>query len=275
MSGSGSSSSGSGSGSGRLEDLLASLRDVGVNVRAMFNRTRLSIAENAIAIRFKIQNALIDALWSILGLSRLAIPVLKFIALLWVIFFAAITLYYFMYQHYVPKLLFEEPVYFNFDHPSPTATLNLLMATDHSGEILSLSHYGKPVQKKFLRSGSIYDFTLKFSIAKSPRNQDIGKFMAYMNVSDKKDNLVAHSTRPVIVPYHSSISMAADQVLHLPYYLLGVPETETLEVHMLRHYREAHSEAGATQWVSVSVSSSAADIMRCSLTIYPELSYFT
>lgn len=254
---------------------MSSFRAVGDNLRAMGRRTQAFLSSNVQAVRFKIETAFMEALWSILGLSRYLIPLLKFIGMLWLIFLSAIVMYYWIYQHFVPKLLLQEPVHFNFDHENPPAQLNLLMPNDHSGEILSLSHYGKSLPRKFLRPGSIYDFSLTFSVAKSERNQDIGKFMSYMSVVDKLDQVVARSGRPVIVPYHSRLSLLADRVVRLPYTLLGLPETEILEIQMLRHYKEPYSEAEATKSVEITLSRPDVDIMDCHLTIYPELSLFT
>lgn len=261
--------------SGTLEDLISSIRTVADNLRAIGHRAWTSVTGKAKTLRFRIQASFMDALSSILGLSRFLLPILRFIALLWVLFIAAIFLYYAIYQYYVPKLLLQEPLYFNFDSASPQAKLNLLMSDDHSGNILSPVHYGKPLQKKFLRAGSVYDFSLDFYVAKSPRNQNIGKFMSYLTVMDKKGDVVAQSARPVIVPYHSHIALLVDQLLKLPYYVLGLQEVEILHVDIMKFYKEPHNEDLATKSVEVLISRSDVDIMGCTLTIYPELSWFT
>lgn len=261
--------------SGRLDDLWASLLSVADNGRAVWRRARSSVQDEITAVKFKIQTALMEILWSILGLSRFLLPILKFIALVWAIFFAAIGLYYIIYQRYVPKLMLEEPIHFNFAIDAPSAKLNLLMPNDHSGEILSSLHYGRPLAEKYLRPGSIYEFSLKFTVAKSPRNQNIGKFMSYLTVMDRKDEPVARSARPVVVPYHSDLFLIADQIFKLPLYFLGAEEAETIQILMLRNYKEPYNEAASTKTVEVSISRSDVDILHCTLTIYPELNWFT
>ena len=222
------------------------------------------------------EDVLLKTIWKIVNICRsLILPFLKVLIFLWFLFLAAIGIYYMIYKFYLPSFLLEEPVYFDFSQNLPQAKLNLLIPSDHSHQIISQSHYGQKLSRKFLRGGSLYSFSLKFYVAKSSRNQDIGKFMANISIYDKVDTLVATSLRPIIVPFHSKAVRLADSLFKFPYYFLGYDETEEIEMEMLKNYREPTSDNTASaSHVTISLNRADVDISKCSLTIYPELSLF-
>jgi hypothetical protein len=209
-------------------------------------------------------------------LTALVLPALKLLILLWIIFFATMGIYYALYRYLLPRFLVNEPVHFDFDAPSPSARIQLLLPEDHSAGFVAPGHYGQAMDSRFLRSGSIYTFSLRFRVTRSHRNIEIGKFMSRIAVVDRSGRIIARANRPVVVPYRSFPVRAADQLLRWPLYLAGVAaEEDEVEVEMIRKFREGTTEATTTQLVEINISRSDVDVSSCEITIYPELSVIT
>lgn len=209
-------------------------------------------------------------------LAALALPALRLTVLVWVIFLASIAIYYGLYRYFLPRFLINEPVHFDFDAPTPSARVQLLLPNDHSAGYIAPGHYGQSVNNRFLRSGSVYSFSLRFRVSRTHRNQDIGKFMSRVAIVDRSGRVVARANRPVIVPYRSLPVRVADQMLRWPLYLSGLAaEEDEVQVDMVAKFREGDAENSASQLVEVNISRPDVDISACDITIYPELSYFT
>lgn len=99
--------------------------------------------------------------------------------------------------------------------------------------------------------------------------------MVTLSLVDASGDVIAMSTRPLIVPYHSPLVSLVTVLWHLPTYVLGASETDVVTLLMMNNFREARSELAAVQMVEVTLSSGGMDVESCNLSIIPLPSGFT
>lgn len=191
-----------------------------------------------------------------------------------------------IYTYLLPKALIREPVYFDYSSkPLPTAKLSLLslekqwyyVGTKRLSSTMAASPEVKAV-RRFLHPGSRYSIDLSFSLAKSPRNLSLGKFMVYLTMVDSGGDSIAKSTRPVPIPYQSATSLFLDSWLKFPFRILGfyqLEETSAVRVSIMNDYREPISSGGSTEVVEIQLSTEAVDVGEVHLTIMPVLGGIT
>lgn len=76
-------------------------------------------------------------------------------------------------------------------------------------------------KKRFLRAGFRYSIDVVFGLASSPKNLLMGKFMVYAKVVDSAGDSVATSSRPVVVPYQSHVTLVLDALVKYPLRAIG------------------------------------------------------
>ena len=103
----------------------------------------------------------------------------------------------------------------------------------------SSSHYdsnslcGRKGRKSFLRSGSRYTVDVKFGLSTSPKNIQRGKFMVTTTVFDTSGDAVAKSSRPVVIPYQSALTLVVDAAVKYPMRAFGLLRSaEVMDVHV-------------------------------------------
>jgi hypothetical protein len=200
-------------------------------------------------------------------------------------FAVSLLSYFAIYTYLLPKALVREPVYFDYSStPLPTAKLSLLSMEKqwyYVGTKRLSSTMAAPEVKavrRFLHPGSRYSIDLSFSLAKSPRNLNLGKFMVYLTMVDSGGDSIAKSTRPVPIPYQSATSLFLDSWLKFPLRLLGfyqLEETSAVRVTVMNDYREPISSGGSTEVVEIQLSTEAVDVGEVHLTIMPVLGGIT
>lgn len=206
------------------------------------------------------------------------IPILTF--MLWLSFFTVISAgaYTGLYLYMMPKALVKEPLYFDYSVSPPTGKINLMSAHKQweymSGGVSSGSSRSEEEKdtRRFLRSDFEYTVDIAFELSKSNRNFDIGKFMAHLSLFDNLGDLVAKSSRPVVMPYQSVVSLVMDSLVKFPFRLVGlcgVNEVTTVHIPMMTEYREPHTTF--TDSIELTLSSDKPDIGAVEVTVMPVL----
>ena len=212
------------------------------------------------------------------AIKDIVIPVLRFLVFGSVFTIVSSGLYTVMYLYLMPKALVREPMYFDYSVTPPTGRLNLQSAHKQweymSGGVSAGDRRSDNPKdsRRFLRSDFEYTVDISFELSKSSRNFDIGKFMAHLSLFDNLGDLVAKSSRPVVMPYQSPVSLTLDSIVKYPLRLLGfcgINEVTTVHVPMMTEYREP--VAGFTDSIEITLSSSKADIGTVEVTIMPVL----
>lgn len=193
----------------------------------------------------------------------------------------SVGLYTLLYFYLMPRALVKEPIYFDYSTSPPIATLNLFSAHKQweyvsgglkAGTILDDGSSSGASSSQFLRSDFAYSLDVGFTLAKSQRNFELGKFMSTMSLIDNTGDLIAKSSRPVVMPYQSAVTLFLDSVSKFPCRIVGLcspNEDVTVHVPMMTEYREP--KTSATESIELTLSSDKADIGTVEVTIMPVL----
>jgi Putative adipose-regulatory protein (Seipin) len=117
---------------------------------------------------------------------------------------------------------------------------------------------GRKTRKNFLKSGSHYTVDVTFGLANSPKNLQHGKFMVLTTIFDSLGNAVAKSSRPVVVPYQSQVTLVIDALVKYPMRALGVirsAEITDVSLPVMNDFVEPIQKDASSTPVSVSVVS--------------------
>lgn len=230
-------------------------------------------------------------------IGRLLVPFLKLTTLLIFVIITALITSYVAYVNLLPKSLIREPIYFDFSSkPYPLARVNLFanekqwyyvksgLNPTNEENVTSVAMSGSiedaifDTDLRYLKSGLRYMIDADFVLAKSPRNFEAGKFMLHTSLLDSHGSLIAKSSRPVIVPYESYITLILNVLTSFPLRYLGlISRTETATVHIpiMNDYKEPSLNSPATQYVEFIMSSSEIDVENVYLNIMPVLKGLT
>ena len=234
--------------------------------------------------------------------------------------------YYLLHVKLLPQALMSEPLYFDFSQSTPIAKLNILsrerqwyytgdyasarkrQGTD-STPIVSppindetLTHRMNTIRnrvkfatvteiqqgkKQFLRAGFRYSIDVIFGLARSPKNLLLGKFMVFAKVINSEGNTVATSTRPVVIPYQSYITLFLDAVVKYPLRSLGllrISEVNDVHIPIMNEFREPLESVTSgtlpgipitTEYLELQLSSANVDIDYAMVTLMPMLTGLT
>jgi Putative adipose-regulatory protein (Seipin) len=258
------------------------------------------------------------------SLLAILIPVIQyaFIFLLMVVF--SIAGYAWVNFTFVPKALISEPLYFDFSRSPPVARISLLsrekqwhytsdclhidplihentrrrdnyslLDLDDDGKDRPQNFGGDAIQecsgkdrKKFLRGGFRYSIDVMFGIASSPKNIRLGKFMVHAKVVDSAGSVVATSSRPVVMPHQSYVTLFLDALVKFPLRAIGVLKTAEVSdvlISVMNDFREpyevssssSHSTSLTTEHVELRLSSADVDFNYAIISVMPALSGIT
>lgn len=201
------------------------------------------------------------ALSSLIPLAKIAIVSL-------VLLFTSLIAYTLLHRYLLPKDMINEPLYFNYNEKSPIARVHLLSEEKQwdyyrSGEVLR-----PKTCSAFFKTNGNYDISLRFAVSKSPRNQESRRCMVTVSMIDCQGDVLAQSSRPLIVPYHSHATSILDVLIFWPKYLIS-GETEHISLHMMNNFRETRDLNIPTSHIEVVLSSHDLDIEHSTLTILP------
>lgn len=216
------------------------------------------------------------------AIDHIVLPALLMVVRVSFFFLTSVALYTLLYFYLMPRALVKEPIYFDYSTSPPTATLNLFSAHKQweyvsgglkAGTTLEdSSSPGSGSSSQFLRSDFVYSLDVGFTMAKSQRNFDLGKFMSTVSLIDGTGDLIAKSSRPVVMPYQSSVTLFLDSVIKFPCRIVGIcslNEDVIVHVPMMTEYREP--KTSSTESIELTLSSDKADIGAVEVTIMPLL----
>ena len=106
----------------------------------------------------------------------------------------------------------------NYQDSSSSSSSSATTTTDERSSIPSSLNQ---VNKRFLIPGVSYSINISMLLAKSVRNNNIGKFMIFLKLYDTTNQLIAKSSRPVIIPYQSDITTWLENIVYFPFCMLG------------------------------------------------------
>ena len=205
--------------------------------------------------------------------------IIKVLMGLFIIFWSSVFFYLSFHSFYIPtNTILREPLYFDFSKESPVAKITLLSAEkqwEYSSERMRSALASVDPSKRFLNKGSSYIISVEMVLAKSSRNKDISKFMLNMRAMDKRNEQVAVSSRPFVVPYQSRISKTLEGVILWPLRMVGLSrrsETVMVREELMNNYKEGSEP---TERFEFSLSTNAADIEAVYLSIFPRLNLLT
>lgn len=233
--------------------------------------------------------------------------------------------YQFIRTSLVPKALIMEPLYFDFAQVPPMARVSLssrekqwLYSSDcsmHDGKKSKLNEDSNPTlenlneevdyksgkfsrsesaracygldRRRFLRAGFRYSIDVVFGLASSSKNIKMGKFMVYTSVIDSTGATVALSSRPVVIPYQSRVSLILDALIKYPLRVIGILKTSEISkviIPVMNDFQEP-SETFRTsilqgsslisEHIELRLSSGDVDVDNAVLTIMPKLNGLT
>ena len=193
-----------------------------------------------------------------------------------VLFVFAILVFLLMRGVLIPKAIHEETVYFDFapegpePYVKPFASVNLLSSRKQwdATNFTTLTPGEPPPRALTLLQH--YTVEVSMLLSRSPRNYEIGKFMLYSRLHDSSGHLLAKSSRPIVVPYRSSLSETIEIFFSWPLILIGAhQETNQVSVELFNNYQESRLHPVAQ--VDMFLSRSDPDIERVTLSLLPQL----
>lgn len=202
------------------------------------------------------------------ALLRTVIPLVKLSISLSVMFFTSLIFYFVLYRLLIPKDMINEPIFFNYNAKLPTARINLL-SEEKQWEYYRSGEPFKQTCGTFFKSQAKYDISLQFGVSKSEHNQERRRCMVTVSMIDCAGDVLAQSTRPLIVPYHSKVMSTMDVILFWPKYIIGYGEIESLTLSMMNNFRETNQLNIPTEYIEITLSSHDLDIESSSITILP------
>jgi hypothetical protein len=123
-----------------------------------------------------------------------------------------------------------------------------------------------------LKSSRRYDIDAVFQLARSPRNQDIGKAMVRMQLVDAHGDLIASSARPLVVPFVPLAEMSLRSI-----FLFAIPglfdnprHYDKVSLQMFNAYQEVPSLGYRAKHIELVVESAQLDLAQSQIVMTDE-----
>ncbi|KAJ1668878.1 hypothetical protein IW140_000056 [Coemansia sp. RSA 1813] len=161
--------------------------------------------------------------------ASLAVRFILALTALSAVLVSSITLYGIFYKLYVPQLMHESPVYFQYPTENTgvntTARVTFVPETDY----------------KFLSTSQAYTVSLDMDVPTSETNQQLGNFMVYLEMQTRRGVVVGQSARPAIMPYRSRVVRLLQTAVRAVPLALGLSrETDVLHVELVDVLYDRH-----------------------------------
>lgn len=254
------------------------------------------------------------------SIRNVLVPVIQYISIFLLMIVFSVLVYHLVNTTLLPKALISEPIYFDFAQSPPIARISMISrekqwyyaatclldenesgkrkdapTINDSADVSERSRVkysanteacsGKG-RNRFLRAGFRYSIDLKFNLATSSKNMNMGKFMVYAKVIDSAGDLVATSSRPVVVPYQSCVSLFLDSVVKYPLRITGllpIAEASDVFVTVMNEFREPSEPSRSklpgvvltSEFLELKLSSAEIDMNDAKITVMPMLSGLT
>ncbi len=183
----------------------------------------------------------------------------------------SILSYWKIYSSWSRRDIITLPVYFDFRGKESVANVSLLQ--DNSNSFYSL---GRNLMSPKLKSSHSYGIQALFHVAKSSRNQELGKVTAVMNMVDSTGEVIDTSLRPLIVPYHSNVYLFLESIALFPLKFLNLDEHYQYQIVVLdlfSHFVERSSAYPSTAYIELVLSDSNTDILETYIIVSKKLSW--
>jgi len=189
---------------------------------------------------------------------------------------SSVVLYVTFRSTYLPRnVILREPLYFDFSKVEPTAKLTLL-SEEKQWEYIdraakSSSAFKTNKNRRFLMPYATYIISVEIAVSKSQRNRNMSKFMLEMKTIGANNTELASSSRPVVIPYESTVSKVLGGLILFPFRILGIikhSETAVVQINLMNNYVEPVEQ---TERLEFRVSTNEADIEEVTLSLFPRL----
>ncbi|KAJ2159107.1 hypothetical protein GGF46_003262 [Coemansia sp. RSA 552] len=141
---------------------------------------------------------------------------------------SSVALYAAFYKLYVPLLLHQAPVHLQYPPQgfgNTTATVSFVPKSNY----------------KFLSTSQAYTVSLDLDVPTSDANRQIGNFMVFLELCDRRARAVHRSARPSILPYQSlPVRLLATAVRAVPLALGLSREATRIHIPLLEEMYDAH-----------------------------------
>lgn len=198
------------------------------------------------------------------------VPFLRTAVVLICIFISSVYIAQSIYYRTVP-VFYSHKLYFNYDAELPIAVVNILSLEDQW-----LAHHKHTTWvKNFIISGLEYKIKIKFLIASSQQNLEFARFMCILLLKDIFGSELAKSTRPVVFPYQSPLTLTLQTLIEFPLRMIGVldiAEYKTITVEMMNNFFMTASAPVET--IQVLLGSRAATVLDAHISFFPVVAGF-
>ena len=165
-----------------------------------------------------------------------------------VLLLSAVIVYYTFYKSYIPALVSDAPLYFDYSTSSPQVLV--------------------PVKALGLMNDQKYSFSLKLKVPNSPHNFNLGNFMVHFRLLDSYNNTMAWASRPGLVIFKSPLLLTLNTIISSFWLLLGSKsESQKLEIPLM----ELYSPNSKAFWAQISLSTQDLHISNAALGIKTNL----
>ncbi|KAJ2553545.1 hypothetical protein EV175_002902 [Coemansia sp. RSA 1933] len=140
---------------------------------------------------------------------------------------SSIALYGIFYRLYVPQLMHESAVHFQYptDGGNTTALVTFVPETDY----------------KFLSTSQAYTVSLDIDVPTSETNQQLGSFMVYLELQTRNGGVVKESARAAMVAYRSRMVRLLQTMVRAVPLALGLwRETDVVHVQLVDVLYDRH-----------------------------------
>lgn len=185
----------------------------------------------------------------------------------------SIVFIHIFFQSYRPKTILREPIFIDYSKVNPVANISL-WSVENQWRYVSNRQPSSYSDQRF-RPESKYTLLVDFEIPYSSRNMERGHFMSKLSIVDSSYEVIAFSSRPVVLPFKSTFTRIVDSVLYYPLYALGYSfwnDATIVTVNYMNEYQESKSSYPFTRFVELSLETADVDINKVELSILPSLS---
>lgn len=192
------------------------------------------------------------------------------------IYSLSLLIYYFIYSRLLPTPAIQQSIYFDYTREQPQAIVSLTAVHRQWTNLKAKQLLGAGARA--LKSGAMYDIEALLTVAKSPRNLELGKIAITTSIIDNSAEAIAKSIRPVVVPYYTDTYLFLETIFTFPTRFFGLPTTtdsSRVFITIMRDYQEPYLGFPGAEIVELVLSSAQLDLIDMELIILPQLNFIT
>ena len=239
-------------------------------ISAPLRRARERIGAAASAVATPLVDAINGKVHSALELVRYAalavVGVILAVFLFVVIFVGTLSFYSFLYRAMVPQeMRGSRELFFDFSAAdrNPVAHIDLASRRDQWSGAALLSAARAPAET-LLRPGFDYDFDVTIDLPGSAPNQAAGMFMVTLDLLTTNGTVLAHSKRPLMLPWRSLFAHAYQLLARfVALFFWRSADAERIHVPMVNLFHESATARVAS--ARVTLSDSEVQVTRATL----------